>query len=126
MKRFDDTVPIYLQLREEIERAIITGGVKEGEMIPSIRTLSQQYKLNPQTVSNALSELVNEEVIVKRRGIGFFVNDGAHQRLLAQKSDSFRHGEMTECIRKGARLGVTESEFVDTVHRVYTEPRSTS
>ncbi|MCD4827931.1 MAG: GntR family transcriptional regulator [Candidatus Cloacimonetes bacterium] len=126
MRRFDDTMPIYLQLREEIERAIISGGVEEGEMIPSIRSLSQQYKLNPQTVSNALSELVSEEVIVKKRGIGFFVNDGVRERLLERKSDAFRQGEMSQCIRKGARLGIDKSEFIDTVNRIYNDTRSTS
>jgi len=126
MLRFDDTMPIYLQLREEIEKAIAAGAVQEGEMIPSIRALSQQYNLNPQTVSNALSELVSDGVIVKQRGIGFFVSEGACGRLQGRRSEAFRTGEMTQCIRRGRELGVTRGEFISAVNTVYDETRSES
>ncbi len=119
MKKFDDNMPIYLQLRDEIEKAIILGSVKEDEMIPSIRTLAQQYRLNPQTVSNALSELVNEGVIYKRRGIGFFVEKEARGVLQEKKLADFRKDEMEQTIRKGKELGITKSEFIDTVESVY-------
>ncbi len=121
MKKFDDNVPIYLQLREEIEKAIILGSVKEDEMIPSIRTLAQQYRLNPQTVSNALSELVNEGVIYKKRGIGFFVEKEAQLLLQQKKVTDFRKNEMEQTIRKGKQLGVTRGEFIDAVESVYSE-----
>ncbi len=121
MKKFDDNVPIYLQLREEIEKAIILGSVKEDEMIPSIRTLAQQYRLNPQTVSNALSELVNEGVIYKKRGIGFFVEKEAQELLQKKKIADFRTNEMEQTIRKGKQLGVTRDEFIDAVESVYTQ-----
>ncbi len=121
MKKFDDNVPIYLQLREEIEKAIILGSVKEDEMIPSIRTLAQQYRLNPQTVSNALSELVNEGVIYKKRGIGFFVEKEAQLLLQQKKVTDFRNNEMEQTIRKGKELGVTRGEFIDAVESVYSK-----
>jgi len=68
MKTFDDQSPIYLQLREEIEKAIIKGAVKEDEMIPSTRILSQSYNLNQKTVINALSDLISDEILYKKRG----------------------------------------------------------
>ena len=68
--KFDDGIPIYLQIKEEIQNAIITQSLKEDDSIPSIREMAQQYRLNPQTISNAVSELINADVLYKKRGIG--------------------------------------------------------
>ncbi len=118
---FNENRPIYLQLREEIEKVILTGFLKPDEAIPSIRTLAQQYQLNHQTVSNALSDLVNEGIIYKKRGIGFFVNIDAKENLMKKKSKEFREKELTQIIQKGKSFGISKSEFVDTIELVYSK-----
>ncbi|MDD3050330.1 MAG: GntR family transcriptional regulator [Candidatus Cloacimonetes bacterium] len=121
MKRFDDTIPIYLQLRTEIEKAIITGAIPEGEAIPSIRKIAQDYMLNPQTVANALTELVNEDIIFKKRGLGFFVQTNAREKLKEQKLQIYRETELREVLKKGKSLGVKKQEIKTIVDDVFGE-----
>ena len=70
MKIFSDETPIYLQIKEEIEEAIIAERIAEGEQIQSIRALSAEYQVNPNTISNAYAELEASNVIFKKREIG--------------------------------------------------------
>lgn len=119
MKHFNEDVPIYIQVRQEIEKAIINGAIPEGEMVPSIRKVAQDYKINPQTVSNALSELVSEGIIFKKRGVGFFVKDKAKKILRKQKAEQFRKQELHSTIKKGYMLGIKKREFIDAIEKVY-------
>ena len=68
--KFDESTPIYLQIKKEIENAIINKSIEEEEAIDSIRIMAKQYRLNPQTISNAISELLNEGILFKKRGLG--------------------------------------------------------
>jgi DNA-binding transcriptional regulator YhcF (GntR family) len=119
--KFDDSVPIYLQIKEEIENAIITNSLKEEEAIPSIRTLAQQYRLNPQTVSNAVSELMNEGVIFKKRGIGMFVEKGALLKLKKKKNQKFHSDDLLKLIQKSRSLGISKKDLISTIESLYTE-----
>lgn len=119
--KFDDSVPIYLQIKEEIENAIITSSLQEDEAIPSIRTLAQQYRLNPQTIANAVGELMNEGVIFKKRGIGMFVEKGARERLRKKKSLQFRNDDLLKMISKSKSLGISKEELVQTIEALYQE-----
>ena len=119
--KFDASVPIYLQIKEEIENAIITNSLKEDEAIPSIRTLAQQYRLNPQTVSNAVSELMNEGVIFKKRGIGMFVEKGAQTKLKQKKSLEFHNDVLIRLVQKSKSLGISRQELIETISSLYKE-----
>ncbi|MCD4650657.1 MAG: GntR family transcriptional regulator [Candidatus Cloacimonetes bacterium] len=121
MKQFKENIPIYLQLRDEIERAILSGSVTPDEMLPSIRTLSRQYQLNPQTVANAFNELQTEGVIYKKRGIGFFVEKEAIELLRKKLEDTYRNIELRQTIRKGKTLGLSKKELIATIEAVYHE-----
>ena len=117
--KFNDNIPIYLQIKEEIENAIITSSLKEEEAIPSIRTLAQQYRLNPQTVSNAISEILNQGVLFKKRGIGMFVEKGAQTRLTKAKRKKFLEIDLQACIEKSKSLGLTKTELIKTIEANY-------
>ena len=119
--KFDESIPIYLQIKEEIENAIITNTLKENEAIPSIRTLAQQYRLNPQTISNAINELMNEGVIYKKRGIGMFVGRGAQRRLKQKKSKEFRNTDLKKVIMKSKSLGISKVELKKILDTIYDE-----
>jgi GntR family transcriptional regulator len=121
MIRFDEKAPIYLQLRDEIERAIIAGSLRESEMIPSIRALAQEYSLNPQTVANALGELTERGIIAKQRGIGFFVQPDARKALLTRWRDEFLCRELVATLEKGKSLGVTGAEMIQAVQAAYSQ-----
>jgi GntR family transcriptional regulator len=119
MKTFDDQSPIYLQLREEIEKAIIKGAVKEDEMIPSTRILSQSYNLNQKTVINALSDLISDEILYKKRGIGIFVSPGSRKKLADLKKDEFRNKEIIAFTKKARLLSISADELVTTIKNIY-------
>lgn len=117
--KFDETIPIYLQIKEEIENAIISGALQEDEVIPSIRVLAQQYRLNPQTISNAVSELINDGFLYKKRGIGMFVQKGSREKLRAQRSAEFRQKDFRKTIRKGHYLGIKRDDLITIIDSIY-------
>jgi DNA-binding transcriptional regulator YhcF (GntR family) len=119
--KFNEDIPIYLQIKEEIENAIVTSSLKEKETIPSIRVLAQQYRLNPQTISNAVSELLNEGILYKKRGIGMFVEKGAQKKLKKKKDNEFRNSDLKKLILKSKSLGITKTELIKILDSIYEE-----
>ncbi len=119
--KFNEGIPIYLQIKEEIENAIVTSSLKEEETIPSIRVLAQQYKLNPQTISNAVSELLNEGILYKKRGIGMFVEKGAQKKLKKKKCNEFRNSDLKKVIMKSKSLEITKTELMNILDSIYEE-----
>jgi DNA-binding transcriptional regulator YhcF (GntR family) len=119
--KFDDSIPIYLQIKEEIENAILIGALMEENVVPSIRILAQQYRLNPQTIANAFNELINEGLLYKKRGIGMFVERDAKKKLKDKKMSEFRNVELEKVIRQGKTLGVKKEEILKTVEEIYQE-----
>jgi DNA-binding transcriptional regulator YhcF (GntR family) len=119
--KFNEGIPIYLQIKEEIENAIVTSSLKEEETIPSIRVLAQQYRLNPQTISNAVSELLNEGILYKKRGIGMFVEKGAQKKLKKKKNNEFRNSDLKKLILKSKSLGITKTELMNILDSIYEE-----
>lgn len=121
MRFFDDQMPIYIQMRQEIEKAIIKGLIKEDEMIPSTRVLSKTYQINQKTAVNALSDLLNEEVLYKKRGIGIFVSPGSRKRLRERKQREFREEELVSTLERGKELGIGKEEIIEAVKAVYSK-----
>src|SRR5207245_8773487 len=80
-REWNDRQPIYRQLRDRIVHMILDGVLKEGDPLPSVRNVAAEYRLNPLTVLKAYQELVDEELVEKRRGLGMFVEAGARDHL---------------------------------------------
>ncbi len=117
--KFDESTPIYLQIKYEIEKAIIFGSIEEEEAVPSIRIMAKQYRLNPQTISNAISELLNEGILFKKRGIGMFVEKGAQKKLKAKTYDEFIEADLQNMITKSRSLGITKKELMKLIENSY-------
>src|SRR5579863_9954758 len=79
---WNDSQPIYRQLRDRVVAMMLDGVLKEGDPLPSVRTVAAQYRVNPLTVLKAYQQLVDEELVETRRGLGMFINDGARTLLL--------------------------------------------
>jgi GntR family transcriptional regulator len=90
---WNDNVPIYRQLRERVVAMILDGALNEGDALPSVRQVAADYQITPLTVSKAYQELVDEQLVEKRRGLGMFVTDGARQALLRSERESFLREE---------------------------------
>ena len=72
---FDNNIPIYIQLVEQLKIYIISGSIKSGERLPSVRELALQSKVNPNTMQKALVELEDFGLIYTERTNGKFVTD---------------------------------------------------
>lgn len=110
--KFSEEKPIYIQLRNEIEQFILSDEIEEEEMLPSIRKIAQDFRINPQTVIKALSNLIQEEYIIKKRGIGFVIAKGAKKKLRKQKVDVYLSQDLQLTIINGIKLGLTMEEII--------------
>lgn len=115
--QWDDSQPIYLQLRDRVQNMILEGNLLEGEALPSVRTVSAEYQLNPITVSKAYQLLVDDQLAVKKRGLGMFVVDGAKEKLLEQEREVFLTTELPALLRKLKRLNITREELLEALDK---------
>ncbi len=118
---FETNTPIYLQISEMIREAILAGDFKEGEAIPSVRQISVEQNLNPQTVLNATQILINEELIEKKRGLGLYVQKGAREKLQRDERRVFREAEVPKLVTRARLLGFSRSELLQIIEQAFQE-----
>jgi len=111
---WNDSVPIYRQLRDRVVAMILDRELKEGEAVPSVRQVAVDYQINPLTVSKAYQDLVDEDLLEKRRGLGLFVGDGARERLLELERQRFLKEEWPLLRARVARLGLDLKQLLTT------------
>ena len=114
--QWNESAPIYRQLRDYIKAMILDEALKEGDALPSVRQVSADFQLNPITVSKAYQELVDENLVEKRRGLGMYVNQGARKALLKSERDHFLKDEwpmLRERLRR-LELDLVELARIDT------------
>src|SRR6188472_2347517 len=109
---WNESAPIYRQLREHIKAMILDGALKEGDALPSVRQVSADFQLNPITVSKAYQELVDEQLIEKRRGLGMYVNEGARDALMKNERERFLREEWPALYTRLKRLGLDVERLV--------------
>jgi len=88
--QWDDSQPIYRQLRDRVVAMILEGVLKEGDPLPSVRAVAAEFRLNPLTVLKGYQQLVDEQLVEKKRGRGMFVNEGARQALMKDERQYLR------------------------------------
>ncbi|MEO7050133.1 MAG: GntR family transcriptional regulator [Rhodanobacter sp.] len=103
---WNDSVPIYRQLHQRVVAMILDGALNEGDPLPSVRQVAADYQINPLTVSKAYQELVDEQLVEKRRGLGMFVIEGAHDALLKSERERFLREEWPVLYARLGRLGL--------------------
>ncbi len=108
---WNDSQPIYRQLRDHVVAMILDGVLKEGDPLPSVRNVAAEYRVNPLTVLKAYQELVDEQLIEMKRGLGMFVKSGAHDLLLKGERQKFLAEEWLRVAEKIQRLGLTQKEL---------------
>jgi DNA-binding transcriptional regulator YhcF (GntR family) len=111
---WNDGQPIYRQLRDRVVALILDGLLKEGDPLPSVRHVAAEYRVNPLTVLKGYQELVDEELVEKRRGIGMFVKPGARDLLLAAERRKFLAEQWPRIHATIQRLGLTPEELLET------------
>lgn len=114
---FDSERPIFQQVAEGIEDAILSGAFLEGEQIPSITEFSVTYTINPATALKGINLLVDAGILYKKRGIGMFVADGAADTLRGKRRESFYDGYITALVNEARRLNITRDEVKTLLER---------
>ena len=94
-------------MRERVVAMLLEGILDEGEALPSVRQVAADYQINPLTVSKAYQELVDEQLVEKRRGLGMFVIEGAHEALLKSERERFLNEEWPALVARIDRLGLS-------------------
>src|SRR5579871_2213820 len=110
---FNDSQPIYRQLRDRVVAMILDGVLKEGDPLPSVRNVAAEYRVNPLTVLRAYQQLVDEQLVETRRGRGMYINAGARALLLRAEREKFLEEEWPRICANIQRLGLRPEELLD-------------
>jgi|SRR5947209_16243061 len=121
---WNDGQPIYRQLRDRVVEMILDGALKEGDPLPSVRTVSAEFRVNPLTILKAYQQLVDEELVEKRRGLGMFVKIGARTLLLQGERQKFLHEQWPRISATIQRLGLKPEELLNANGRSATTEKS--
>jgi GntR family transcriptional regulator len=113
-QEWNDSQPIYRQLRDRVVAMILDGLLKEGDPLPSVRTVATEYRVNPLTVLKGYQELVDEGLVETRRGRGMFINAGARGLLLQGERQKFLGEEWPRIHATIQRLGLKAEDLLDT------------
>ena len=109
---WNDSQPIYWQLKERTVAMILDGTLAEGEALPSVRTVASEFQLNPITVSKSYQALVDDGLVEKRRGLGMFVREGAHKSLVSSERTKFLDEEWPAMISRIEQLGLSMEDLL--------------
>ena len=109
---WNDTQPIYRQLRDRVVAMILDGLLSEGDPLPSVRSVAAELRVNPLTVLKGYQELVDEELVDKRRGLGMFVREGAKKKLMGNEREKFLQDEWPVVAQTIKRLGLDIKELL--------------
>lgn len=109
---FDNNEPIYIQIADNISDRILSGELKQGSRIPSVREWGAGIGVNPNTVARSYELLSNRGVIYNQRGIGFFVADDAQETIKSAERKKFIEEEFPAFRTRAELLGVNLKELI--------------
>ena len=112
-REWNDNQPIYRQLRDLVVAMILDRVLKEGDPLPSVRTVAAEYRVNPLTVLKAYQQLGDEGLVETRRGRGMFINAGARDQLLQGERQKFLAEEWPRIQANIQRLGLTPEDLLN-------------
>ena len=113
----DDGTPLFVQIAEQLSDDIADGSLAEGQRVPSTNELAAFHRINPATAAKGINVLMDDGLLEKRRGIGMFVADGARERLLARRRESFAAQYLEPMLHEARRLGLDEDDLITLIRR---------
>lgn len=118
---FSSDKPIFLQIAEGLEDAILSGAFPEEAQVPSITELSVTYKINPATALKGINLLVDDGVLYKKRGVGMFVASGATEALREKRRNSFFEKYVAALVAEAQRLGLSAEDIIPMIERGFAQ-----
>ncbi|QOY34265.1 GntR family transcriptional regulator [Anaerobacillus isosaccharinicus] len=112
-----DDKPIFQQIAEKIETSILDGSIQEGDRVPSTNEFAKFYQINPATAAKGINQLVDQEIVYKKRGIGMFVAEGAREIILGKRKDDFYKDFIVPIKTEAGKLGISVDELKGLLER---------
>lgn len=113
----ETTAPLFRQIADLVEDAVVDGSLTEGDRAPSTNELASFHSINPATARKGLQLLVDRGILAKRRGLGMFVEPGARDRVLTRRREAFAADYLAPLIDEARSLGLTRADLHDLVER---------
>ena len=115
----NDETPIFLQIADMIKDDLVEGLLSEGEQIPSTTELSNFYNINRATAQKGITLLVDEGIVVKKRGIGVFIAEDARDKLVNTRMQAFSNSYIQNMVKEARRLNISKEELIRRVEQDY-------
>jgi len=112
-REWNDVQPIYRQIRDRVVDMMLDGVLKEGDPLPSVRNVAAEYRINPITVLKGYQQLVDEQLVESKRGLGMFIRPGARDLLLNGERRKFLAEQWPRVYATIQRLGLTPGELLE-------------
>lgn len=119
MSNLEESLPIFIRISEAIKDHILSGELKEKEQLPSTTQISRQYDVNIATVNKGYNILVSEGIVYKKKGIGMFVAEGAVEKLIQERRETFKDRYVSATLKEAKRLKYTTEELQRIVAEAY-------
>lgn len=119
MDTYHDSIPLYVRIAEGAKEYLLLGIFKEEVQLPSTTTLSKQYNINIATVNKALSLLVDEGLVYKKRGVGMFVKKGATKKLINQRRKTFLENYLNKTVYEAKKLRYSFEELKELATKAF-------
>ena len=111
----DDGKPLFVQIAIQVEASVLDGSLAEGERAPSTNELASFHRINPATAARGVNLLVDRGILVKRRGLGMFVADGARELLRAERQQHFADHFISPMLDEARAIGLSPEDVVDLI-----------
>lgn len=118
---FEDERPIFIQIAEYIEDAVLSGAFPEETQIPSTTEISVSFRINPATALKGINILVDNGIVYKKRGVGMFVATGAVKRLQEKRRNEFYEKYIEKLAEEAKRLNLTKADIIAMIERGFEE-----
>lgn len=115
---FDDRSPIYRQIADQVKADVVSGTLGGDEQVMSTNQYAAYYRINPATVAKAFQQLVDEQVLYKKRGIGMFVTPTARDALRARRRERFFSDVVDPMVAEAKAVGVPIDEVVARIRQL--------
>ena len=118
---FNSETPIFYQLAEYLEKLILQGDIKEGEMLPPMRSIAADLEINHQTVLKAFRILSDRGLTEKIRGTGLKISGNARKKIIKSKQKQYLNEELPEAINKGLLLDISRKDLMKHIEKIIRE-----
>jgi GntR family transcriptional regulator len=119
--QFSNDQSIYIQIAALMEEEILSGRWKEEERIPSVRELGMQLEVNPNTVMRSFEIAQSEDLIYNKRGLGYFVKQGAKAIILNKRKKHFIDTEIHAIAQKMSLLQLDAAQVFSTIQKLMSQ-----